>query len=264
MRINEEWTMRTSAGVLSKGVACDMNCIEYLVKGTSEEGSKEPLSEYFASEILALFTDTLTYGLRHKKYCPEIVTFNYPYLSESMLMYGDRYQFYEVIKNTERVKNESFEEFVVRKINEYNLDKEHLLRVLILDAFIGNCDRHWNNLDVVLTEDGGIKWGKLLDFGASLLFNISDRDLVEYDEYDRGPDSSKPFAGNHKENIAKAKKLLGVNDKVIKRVELEDVLKVLEDRYSRLPEDACSEKRFNSIKSYLTARYPVYIEPYIE
>ena len=260
MELISKWTTRSSTGVISKGLY-HIQGKEYIVKGSSRRG-KEPLSEYFASKVFALFMDTVNYSILPADRFPEIKQWDCGFVSVCKKLPYNLTQFYKLLQNLEGPNRGSLK-FLINKMDEYGLDKERLYKLFIIDALVGNQDRHWNNVDVTQC-DNGIQWAPALDFGASLLFNISDEDLILYDKENIGPDKSRPIGDTHKDNIKYAQEKLEVPKRVLPEVYLWDITKVLEIAYAVLPKGACSEKRFASLKSYIEARYPIYIEPYIK
>ena len=258
----EVWSQRTTAGVVSKG------CFEkegstFIVKGCSGNGMWEPLSECLASKVFALFVDSVDYTLEPAKEFEGLVTYDYPYVCVCKKVNGNLTQFYNYVEQTSGGKYVS-QQLLLKKIEALSLDKQRFMSLLLVDALIGNTDRHWNNIDIMVTRRG-LTWAPALDFGASLLYNVIDGRLKLYSGNQIGPDSSKPFSGVHRDNIKKAFKLLNVqNKKLLKDVKLSEILIAVYDAYTKLPEGACSEKRIESIISYLRQRYPVYIEPYID
>lgn len=251
----------TTTGTLSKGTYTNPKG-DWIFKGNSSVNAKEPLSEYFASRIFSLFTDSVKYDLVNKdSQTEDIVTYGYPFVSVCRRVNGDIYQLYNACRAVLNLPTPSAKQ-TVDFIKEMGLSSEHLLTVLLVDALIGNRDRHWNNIDVIV-KNGKMEWTTVLDFGQSLLFNIPDDKLEFYDYPNIGPDSSHPFSDTHNQNIHYAAKLLDCDTSILSHVRLDDITELVYEAYKKLPEGACSKKRIMSILSYLTARYKVYIEPNI-
>ena len=255
----DKWTTRATNGIVSKAIYKSEDGKLLFVKGNSEYGSKEPLSEYLASKLFKLFLPTVDYSLDDADKYPDIVVKRYDFVSVcEKLPYNITPLCRQVEYDIEHTWAD--EEDIINFINEEKLNKEHLIRVLILDALIGNTDRHWNNFDI-RNNNGVLVWAPALDFGASLLSNIEDYELS--DDLVKLPDSSKPFADNHVENIEVAFKMLEVKDKeILRNVSKTEVMNTLQDSLERVPENACSMLRKDSIIKYVSERYDKYILPY--
>ena len=262
-KLKDKWTTRATNGVVSKGIYVDGSGVEYIIKGNGESTDREPLSECLGSKVFALFIPTVNYEVEVAGDYKEIKVHSYPYVSVCRKLKESLYPLARQV-DSELGYRDCSQSDILKFLKSKELDTEHLMRVLLLDAFIGNQDRHWNNFDLMVKE-GKVMWAPALDFGASLLYNVIEGRLKLYSGNQIGPDSSKPFSGVHRDNIKKAFKLLNVqNKKLLKNVKLSEILIAVYDAYTKLPEGACSEKRIESTISYLRQRYPVYIEPYID
>ena len=247
----------TSSGDLSKELEV-IKGEEYLIKGTSGQDKYEPLSEYFASKVFRLFGDSIDYELVANTY-KDINTYGYPYVSRCKkhskplipLMNAVRY-----------IKGNLTDKDVLDFIKE-SLDVNEVVKVFLVDALIGNEDRHWNNFDII-QEGNKFKLAPALDFGRSLLYNIPENELQEYTNTNIGPDRSKPFGVSHGESLGILIRYLDSDEGILNNKSIEEILDAVERGYKLLPGDACSVKRLASIKSYLKQRYEIYTRPYIK
>ena len=57
---------------------------------------------------------------------------------------------------------------VFQSLKTLGLSKQSLYEMLLLDAIVGNVDRHLNNFDLFITEDS-IKLAPISDLGAAVL-----------------------------------------------------------------------------------------------
>lgn len=258
-----KWTTRSSTGIVSKGLYMDEEGRKYLIKGGSNYDTMEPLAECLGSALSALFIPSVKYTVEPSYKYPEIKTFLGDWVSVCEILPYEIKQFYFFCKLEQNVKYLSEEE-LVKSISLYGLDPQHLVKLLIVDALIGNSDRHWNNIDVHVEGDDVVGWAHALDFGRSMLFNIPEASLKTYSKEDIGPDESQPFGSYHELNLSKAFKALGItNKKILPQVGFQRVMRTLSNAYHELPDGACSEERYESLKSYIGERYEVYIEPYL-
>ena len=217
-------TTGTSTGVVSKAVY-SINGVPHIVKGTSAKGNIEPLSEYFASRIFELFIPTIRYDIKPEITFPFVKTYGYGFVSVCKIFSKELSQLYYTAKaNLQKPVVDSND--IVQFVDAISLPKERLMSLLLLDAFVGNQDRHWNNIDVYF-EDEVAHWAPALDFGGSLLFNMPDDELRVFEWINIGPDYSHSFQETHKKNIPIAFKLLGVKQRILKNVSLNTILDTL-------------------------------------
>ena len=255
LQIMSKWATMSSTGVISKGIYVDEDGEEYFVKGNTEPNNKEPYSEVLTSIILTnLQVPNITYYLESVKNFKEIKVFGgCEHVCVCKKHEKDLFQFYNGLCTLLRRRNIND---VLKEYISNDFPSEYLIKQLVIDAFIGNQDRHWNNIHFHLDRTPA----PILDCGASLLYNTSENDLKIYDGSKLGPDKSKPLKDTHREQIHFLERKFGI-PKLFTLTSKEDFLdKVFKDSEEIFQH--LSEKRVNAIKSYLNQRYDVYIHPY--
>lgn len=248
---------RTTAGVLSKGIY-EIDGRVYIVKGATS-GHLEPFSEVLGSRIFDSISGlpTVSYTLSYSNHFPEIRTGGLGYVSicEKIPFTVEKYHdFVEGLYLMRNINNKyagTLESYL-----ELGLSKEFLYRMFICDAFIGNTDRHWNNFDVA-NNRGRLVNAPVLDFGASLLFDVYDEDLKP--KLLIGEDRAKPLRETHREQIDHLRRIWGtpkyfnVDKKMFLRWFVQynqDILRLM------------SNKRVMTLLRYLDRRFDLYIQPY--
>lgn len=196
----EKKTAATSLGCLSKAwYVANGKCV--LVKGNSDgslvkngQPGYEPFSEVLASRLCKLLGfDTVTYELSPVYQYPDVTTYNMDYVSVC-----ERYTVpdgYEVL---------SFYDYMLilgctgsgifQAVKKTPLRKQSIFNLMLVDAVVGNMDRHLNNFDL-LVSDTNVELTPFFDFGASCLSYVKDSSLKLYSGL--GPDKSKPFRDTH-------------------------------------------------------------------
>ena len=196
----EKYTTTTSNGVLSKGIYKIDNKL-YYVKGNSVSANKigyEPFSEVMASEIASLLNIThIPYKLAPAKQFPEIHTYKCDYVSvcpmlqipvgSSLVHLGDYLRANYPIQN-----------MWLRTTRDI-LGTQFFYRMLLFDAFIGNEDRHLNNIDVIISAKGVLP-APLFDNGGSLLAWRSSTVINKKSLY-LDVNDSQPFARTHNKQV---------------------------------------------------------------
>jgi hypothetical protein len=194
----------TSRGVLSKAwyMIDDKLC---MVKGNSitPDGKLgyEPYSEVMAAKIAellsfnhvdywladaSLFHEVATYGIKHVSVC------------ENYLKNGQRIVKFEPFMIQKFGKVPEAED-VLRICREYF--KDNLLdKMFLLDAFIGNEDRHLNNFEIIRSPSLADAVAPIYDCGAGLLSWRSDSELAIAGMVGR-LDKAKPFRSSHSVQI---------------------------------------------------------------
>ena len=243
---------KLSKGYLSKAVYLEEGGM-VLVKGNSDK-CREPWSEVIASRYYKkLNNPTVEYTISKIEDYPEVVNFNnFKYVSKCAILDMPLYQFYDTcvgmgIKGDDYLKN----------YNKLELSSTHLIKMMLADAVIGNKDRHVNNFDITIKDKVLIN-APMLDFGASLLYDVNERDLKVISGEKVGPDSCKPLKNTHKEQI----RLLMKRYKqrlyfCCRETAIDELLLECEDIFSLM-----SEKRVKAIKAYIRRRHDVYVKPY--
>lgn len=255
--LNSKWYTHTSTGIVSKGIYT-IDGEECFVKGNSEEGYLEPYSEVIASRAAKLLNlDSLQYDILPKEYFKEIKVYGLcRHVSICKKLDYNIEQFYntlnKIYKNLHRDP--------LRVYREVGLSQEHLWKMLVLDAFVGNQDRHLNNFDIMY-KDNKLVNAPILDTGASCLYNVKGNELKIYDGEKIGPDSSKPFKDTHSRQIHFLEKQLDVDKNIFEDISKEEFFSALWKECGEVFTEL-SDRRVESIKSYLWQRYDKYIEPY--
>lgn len=244
--------------MLSKGVYQLDNKL-VIVKGATPDNF-EPFSEVLGSRIFHLFSGlpTVLYKIAPSYYFTDIKTFGLGYVSICEKLPFTIHRYHQFISNdlirrgvadTKRAGN-------LDTYLEYGLSKDYLYIMLIFDAWIGNIDRHWNNFDVV-NNNGKLGNAPVLDFGASLLFDVEERELKP--KLLIGEDSAKPIRDTHKEQIEYLRRIWGTPKyfSINKSWALnwfvsqnQDILRLM------------SNKRVMTLLRYLDRRFDLYIKPY--
>lgn len=255
--IQDKWATKTSTGIISKGIYRNkLTGEKFFVKGNSESGYLEPASEEMAYRIGNIVgIDTLPCRVVSNDKFPEINVYgSFKFVSISPVIPYNMTQFYEYVYTVTGKEDIDYLE-IYKKLG---LSEEHLYKMLLLDALVGNQDRHLNNFDIYYDyKENKIKNAIMLDFGASLLYNISEADLKIYEGNKIGPDKSKPFSETHYKQMFKIKKRL---DPEYTNIKIKYSLKEFEMLSSKIIEDVgkrtgMSEKRIKSLKSYVSQRY---------
>lgn len=255
--LENQWATKTSKGMLSKGIYRKKVTGErFLVKGNSELGYLEPASEeivYRIGNILGI--EMLPCKLMPSEFFPEIRIYgNLNSVSMSPVIPHNIFQFYEYVQATTGKVDINY----LEAYKKLGLSQEHLYKMLLLDALVGNQDRHLNNFDVCYNYNKNkVENAIMLDFGASLLYNVHERDLKIYTGNKIGPDKSKPFCETHCKQIEKLKKKLNPE---YTNINIKYDLEEFKELSSEVVESTghkinMSRARIESIKSYLAQRY---------
>lgn len=231
---------------------------KYLVKGASEN-NKEPFSEVIASRIFATYSGlpTVLYTLGHKKQFPDIKS-GFEYVSICEVLPFDIFRFYDYCRSLAQTNPDmirlSMDTLQLYKL--LRLSEEFLLRMLIFDAWVGNQDRHLNNFDVA-NNNGVLVNAPVLDFGASLLYNVREMDLKE--KLRIGPDKSKPLKETHQRQIQYLKRLYGTPKlfNISKDRAIQQIWDGNQDIFNLM-----SKKRAHCIMRYLSNRFDVYVKDF--
>ena len=251
MKLLKKYSTRTSTGILSKGIYKDKNGALYIVKGNSSEFTYEPYSEYIASKIInALGVKCVDYQLEDK--------FNF----QSINTYGDCFfvsvckihnkplrQFYTYIsKGYKFYDTDPLEEYL-----KLGLSKEWLLNLFVIDALIGNQDRHLNNFDIE-EDNGTIRNAPILDLGASLLYDVIDKDLNNKDAIEKSMSKCREFIDEEKSHLSKiknVKKALNID----KWLDIDTT--AIKDVFNKISDDlksAIGKKRITTIERVVIDR----------
>lgn len=199
----------TSLGCLSKGLYRDNIGDLYLVKGNMlfSDGhyGYEPFSEAIASVVAEhLGFKHIHYKLIPADQCSEVKCYGIEYASIC--------KWQDTKPGTQRLTALQYMELSVGKrgdtnywqiFRQYNPDVQSFLSMLVLDAIIGNEDRHLNNWELFVS-DGGVEMSPIFDNGASLLSYVPDNKISSGNFI--GRDKAKPFKHTHELQVALIKK----------------------------------------------------------
>lgn len=254
MRLEEKWSTNTSNGIISKGIYKDEEGNEFFVKGNSEAGYLEPYSEVMVYKIAKLLgIETMEYWLEPKTKFPEIKVYgNCEHISVAHKLNLNLYKYSEYISSLPLTEMDYFK---VYKLTSLSLN--HLYKMLLLDAIVGNRDRHLNNFDVYLNKQTGyFENAIILDCGASLLYNLKDDELPELGDNEIGPDYAKPFKKTHTDQMQFLNKEIKEEKRKIELPKVDD--KLLSEIYEIIIEVGVkgnfTMKRIETIFKYVKNR----------
>ena len=206
IQLVEKRETRTSRGMLSKGwYRVDGQLV--MVKGNSitEAGTAgyEPYSEVMASLIAQVLNlPHVEYTLMPAKLFPDIKNYSCDVVSVCPLFVkpGDQlYHFADMadahfLATGEKASPEALFQYAVELYG-----KKWLYQMLAFDAFIGNEDRHENNIDIIVRHYKHVL-PPLYDNGGSLLAWATDEELTDT-KLRYQLDKSKPFRSHHAQQI---------------------------------------------------------------
>ena len=252
IQLVEKRETRTSRGMLSKGwYRVDDQLV--MVKGNSitEAGTAgyEPYSEVMASliaQVLGLLH--VEYALMPAKLFPDIQTYSCDVVSVCPLFVkpGDQlYHFADLadahfLANGQTPSPEALFQYAVELYG-----KKWLYQMLAFDAFIGNEDRHENNIDIIVRHYKHVL-PPLYDNGGSLLAWATDEELTDT-KLRYQFDKAKPFRSRHAQQI----KLL--DEPVLPTRDLDELYSEIIQSISPILA-LLSEKRTSAIRQYLKYR----------
>lgn len=192
----------TSNGVLSKGVYLkDGRCV--LVKGNSKSLISdvigyEPYSEVIASIIADMLEiPCVHYWLEPAENYPEINVHKIPYVSVCSIL---NKQNAVLLHMAEYLEMNFVQKADYIHTVEETMGIEYFNKMLLFDAFIGNEDRHLNNIDLWYCTDNTVVPAPLMDNGASLLSWHSSTCINNSKLY-KGVDDCKPFFKYHRQQV---------------------------------------------------------------
>lgn len=252
MRLINKIETKTSGGILSKAWY-EHNGVKYLIKGNSKN-HLEPYSEVIASRIgMMLGIPVEEYFIVKSKDFKEIKGFNgiKHFSACGSYMEGINGQSIPAGIYMDSTSNKNIKDYWWYYINRSNLSIDFLYKMIILDAFIGNTDRHLNNWDIIIDDKGNVFNAPLIDNGNSLLAGYSMLELKR--NFKLGPDKSKPFSDTHTKQVHLLKRDLGER-KYINYISRDDLVVEIE----RLNSDILSilgKERKRLILKYLYNRY---------
>lgn len=248
----EKRETRTSRGMLSKGwYRVDGQFV--MVKGNSitEAGTAgyEPYSEVMASQIAqVLDLPHVEYSLMPAKLFPDIKTYscdvvsvcpNFTELGDQLYHFADLADAYFLVSEDENIPENRFS----YAIELYG--KKWLYQLLAFDAFIGNEDRHENNMDLIVRHNRHIL-PPIYDNGGSLLAWTTEEELTDT-KLRYQFDNAKPFRSHHAQQI----KL--IDEPVLPVRDLDELYQEIIQAISPILA-LLSEKRASAIRQYLKYR----------
>lgn len=253
-KLLEKQITATSRGMLSKAWYVDDCGRKYLAKGNSIDGVRqgyEPFSEVIAYRVAKLLNlDAVEYVLAPKTMCPDVNTYvNMDFVSvcREFPITGQRLTFDTLMLINCMMETDSFYAYM-----KLNLPIDYLCRLLTFDAFIGNADRHTNNIEFFY-RNGSYIGTPIFDNGASLLAWCDSRYVQSIKKGTKiYMDSSKPFKRTHTEQIKLLKRYFHYDS--LFHVENKDLFfdmlfSSCSDVFSKMP-----SYRVNGIKNYLYNR----------
>lgn len=243
--IHKEGT-RTALGNLSKGWY-NLDGKRVMVKGNSYT-HYEPYSEvmcYRLSKLLEI-PYTLEYWLMPAELFPEVSVHQIEHVCVCVDFAKPR----EVESGFRKYIDKKYEGAPVdyKKLLFEICHPSYLFYTFVLDAIIGNEDRHLNNISV-LESKGKVRPAPIYDFGASLLAGKSDFDIEKYSVQEYF-DDCKPFKETHDEQM----KLFIPYSAPFKRASLEEAIRVITPVLELL-----NHRRSKAIIEYLTWRWQKYV-----
>ena len=184
LRISDFESSHANGGRLGKIWAEDLKSGRvFLIKGSGKFGY-EPFSEKMAYIIgKNLGIDVLEYDIIPAELFDGVIPVNpkCPYVSICEKIDKDRFCVSSIaeIKRARNVIIGDKKKFTTnRKVMYELIDKEYIDTMILLDAIIGNEDRHYGNVHVIRGLDGQIVGAPLLDNGASLLATRTDMEIA--------------------------------------------------------------------------------------
>ena len=206
IQLVEKRETRTSRGMLSKGwYRVDGQLV--MVKGNSitEAGTAgyEPYSEVMASRIAKVLNlPHVEYSLMPAKLFPDIKNYSCDVVSGCPLFVkpGDQlYHFADMadahfLASGQAASSDALFQYAVELYG-----KQWLYQMLTFDAFIGNEDRHENNIDIIVRHYKHVL-PPIYDNGGSLLAWVTDEELTDTKLHYQF-DKSKPFRSRHAQQI---------------------------------------------------------------
>ena len=252
IQLVEKRETRTSRGMLSKGwYRVDGQLV--MVKGNSitEAGTAgyEPYSEVMASliaEVLKL--PHVEYSLMPARLFPDIQTYSCDVVSVCPKFTTDDEQLYHFADMADAYFLTSGQAASLDALFQYAVEqygKPWLYQMLAFDAFIGNEDRHENNIDIIVRHYKHVL-PPLYDNGGSLLAWATDEELTDT-KLRYQFDKAKPFRSRHAQQI----KLL--DEPVLPTRDVDEVYSEIIQSISPILA-LLSEKRASAISQYLKYR----------
>lgn len=203
---------------------------QYLIKASGFYGY-EPISEKLAYIVgSSLGFDVLKYDVIEAHYLKDVLkimpTCKYLSICERLDINGMSISCIRDLKNARNIGRSKEEKLLNRDVMLDVLDEKYIENLLIFDAIIGNTDRHYGNIHVLMHPDGSITGTPFMDNGASLLSTHLEIELMALAGVcDKVFDKSFTLAKRHKlqtqkidsdifKDINISKKILEIDDKI--------------------------------------------------
>ena len=253
-----KWSTHTSNGCISKGIYLNENNEKILVKGNIL-GWYQPISEVISYKIAKLCgIETVKYEIAESNKYPEIKVEDFKYVSIcKFLPYNitSLYDFCISQTHFKGITGDDFLYFYIKNVEDCKCND--LFKMFLIDALVGNTDRHLNNINIFINNDNKLKLATPFDFGESLLVGKM-KPIINEDV------ESKPFKNYHKEQLQYINKIANPdkiqipfkNSSIFKeeiKKEISDTLNLLED-----------DNRKNLILEFLNFRVDNIINEYVK
>lgn len=200
----------TSLGCLSKAWYSDKGSL-YLVKGNLSHKAGyygyEPYAEVIASVVAeALCLPHVTYTLALAKDFPAVKVYGLPAVSVCKAIQTPSYcQKLSCYRYMELYYGKSVDTNYWTLFRQLPFDKTSTFNMFILDAIIGNTDRHLNNWEYFVDYNGSVSLVPIFDFGESLLTGVSCVKPYRTNQ-GIGMDKAKPFKATHYQQLCLIKR----------------------------------------------------------
>lgn len=257
-RSNEKYSFEE---VMTRGILSKYANSEIMIEGSSEN-CIEPISQYLGSELFKHLSGlpTADYTLRKVKetdnvqsYCGLVTTTNksnnqvvslFDYIT-SFFKYDETYSEYDILYYYWRI----------------GLSEEFLMKLLVFDAFIGNSNRHLNNIKVEL-NNGELSNALVSDLGRSLLYNFHKKPVSI--ECIQSIDKSKPFERYHESQVKFLTEVYPYRKLFdFKWNYVETIVEGVYDKISSITESKVYVVDKEIMIAYLKERYNKYILPFL-
>ena len=230
---------------------------QYLIKASGFYGY-EPLSEKLASIVgTQLGFDVLKYDVIPSQYLKGVLkilpTCKYLSICERLDINGMSISCIRDIKNARNIGRDKNNKLLNRDVMLDILDTSYINKLLIFDAIIGNTDRHYGNIHVLMHPDGSITGTPFMDNGASLLSTHTGPEIMFVDKYCSSVfDKSFTLAKRHSLQTANIESHIFKNVDISKKVL--DVDAAIQDTLALLPKN-----RAKNVEKYLINRLYKYL-----
>ena len=230
---------------------------QYLIKASGFYGY-EPISEKLAYIIGShIGFDVLKYDVIDAKYLKGILkvipSCKYLSICERLDINGMSISCIRDIKNARNIGRPEGDKLLNRTVMMEILDKKYLDKLLIFDAIIGNMDRHYGNIHVLMHPDGRITGAPFMDNGASCLAShLTIETMVVNKKSSRVFDRSCTLEKKHRLQTANIESHIFKNIDVTKKIL--EIDGAMQDTLALLP-----KLRAKTVERYLIDRLYKYL-----